>query len=135
MDPVLPTPLPLPWQSVPCCYVIISPPCCAVVATDAGPTALPDTYSTYANQSVLLDPTANDISPTGSLLRFGEWVTVPSLGTINLAGNGTVGQFIYTPQPGMQGVDIVNYTVGDDRNNTAIGLVRIEIGECDIVIR
>ena len=102
---------------------------CCVVATDAGPTALPDTYSTYANQPVLLDPTANDFSPTGSLLQFVEWVTVPGLGTIDLAGNGTVGQYIYTPQPGMQGVDTVNYTAHDDRNNTAVGVVSINIGK------
>jgi hypothetical protein len=101
----------------------------ATVADEAGPTALPDTYSTYVGQAVTLDPTSNDISPMGSPLRFGDWITVPGLGTISPFLEGAGGQFLYTPQPGMEGVDTVNYTVLDNSNKTAVGVVTIAIGK------
>jgi hypothetical protein len=101
----------------------------ATVADEAGPTALPDNYSTYVGQALDIDPISNDISPVGSLLRFGEWVTVPGLGTISPSLEGAGGQFLYTPQPGMEGVDTVNYTVLDNSNKTAVGVVTIAIGK------
>ncbi|WP_217537804.1 Ig-like domain-containing protein [Stenotrophomonas sp. GbtcB23] len=69
------------------------------------PTALADTFNVQAGQSVNGSIATNDNAPVGSEYFA---ITAPTLGTIDLAGNGTL---TYTANPGTSGTDTFDYRV------------------------
>ena len=69
------------------------------------PTALADTFNVQAGQSVNGSVAINDNAPAGSQYFA---LTAPTLGTIDLAGNGAL---TYTANPGTTGTDTFDYRV------------------------
>ncbi|AOA73837.1 Ig-like domain-containing protein [Stenotrophomonas rhizophila] len=69
------------------------------------PTALADTFNVQAGQSVNGSVAINDNAPAGSQYFA---LTAPTLGSIDLAGNGAL---TYTANPGTTGTDTFDYRV------------------------
>ena len=91
--------------------------------------AVPDTYSTPANQPLVITAPghlANDFNPDGDPI---SWIsfTIPNNGTIS--GATTDGAFTYTPDPGFAGTDSFVITISDGKGNFSNGLIAILVEE------
>lgn len=98
-----------------------------VTVLNATPVTAPDTATTVAGRSVVVDVLANDgdqnIPGTTQSLTVVSWVA-DNGATVTAGPNG---QLVVTPAPGFVGVVTVTYTVADGAGGTADGTLRVTV--------
>jgi hypothetical protein len=86
------------------------------------PKAVTDNVSTAYDTAVTINALSNDTDPDNDSLTITAH-TQPSHGSVTRAGN----TFTYTPQAGFNGTDSFNYTITDNKGNSATGLVNVTV--------
>jgi hypothetical protein len=102
------------------------PPALAWQGVNAAPVAVPDSFVTAANTSLVVPAPgllANDSDPDGDPLTA-SLAAGPANGTVRVAANGS---FTYTPESGFVGTDTFRYRVSDDADNAARGRVEVTV--------
>ncbi|MEU4160347.1 Ig-like domain-containing protein [Actinoplanes sp. NPDC026670] len=94
------------------------------VMVSAVPVALPDTVSTPAGSSVVIDVTANDSDPDGDRLIVSR-ATAPAHGHVAVDAGRTIR---YSPEAAFHGTDTFEYTVEDAAGDSAVGKVTVVVG-------
>jgi uncharacterized repeat protein (TIGR01451 family) len=101
----------------------------AVVTVDTAnglPVANPDQIGTPHGVPVTISVLANDTDPNGDTRTLAS-VTQPAAGTGSVVINGN--DVVYTPpSPAFQGAATFTYTVSDGNGGTAVGNVRVDVG-------
>ncbi len=101
-----------------------------VVSDNPQPTAQDDSVFTLRNTPVAIDVLANDAHPTGAPLII-EVVDGPDNGDLDADGPS----FVYTPDDGFVGDDVVHYFVTDAQGNQSrTATVAIEVGCTSVAV-
>lgn len=90
------------------------------------PTAVDDTASTPVDTPVVITPASNDTDPNGDPLTVTS-ITTPTNGTATL--DPTTGEVTYTPNPGFEGTDTIEYTIDDGNGGTDTGTITVTVAE------
>jgi hypothetical protein len=96
-------------------------------AVDQAPVVEPDSYSTFKNMPLSLNPLLNDWDPEGQALRVSEWASPPQLGTISSTPDSN-DMFTYTPRAAAVGQDTFAY-IASDGKVSSMGNITITIGK------
>lgn len=91
--------------------------------TNTAPTANPDSVTTGVNQSVVINPLANDTDAEGDPLRIIA-TTNPSHGAVVANADQTI---TYTPTSGYSGSDSFTYTINDPYGASSAATVTISV--------
>lgn len=86
------------------------------------PIPVTDVITTLEDQSILIDPLANDLNPGGGTLQLFS-VNHPQHGKASVAG----GKILYQPETNYFGDDTFLYLVGNDAGAKALGTVNVTV--------
>ncbi|MEM1204929.1 MAG: Ig-like domain-containing protein [Acidobacteriota bacterium] len=100
----------------------------------ATPTAADDLGFAAQGAQIVVDVLANDTPSPGGLLAFAELVAGPRNGTLP-NGLDPLGQLVYQPDPGFEGVDVVAYRLSQDGRRSNVATVFLWVGDVQLLSR